>query len=518
MSRLRQNNSQNYTSSGNVNAEFENVVRYLNAAEFGNKTLSELLALCFDSSGVFKSNVQIRLDTSAGIQYRSGTYVGSEEGWATVVPINDIRGSAGINVGTIGEPIFDSRFEFVATGTISEVDIPHNATSFLMVYKNGVLLTEGAGADYTKDSTDGTASTGSVTFAVALTSGIKITVFKIESGSGYNFRRTDVATTGTQSNFGFVFAAVDAVQVYKNGVLQQVGGGNDYILDDTNNLIIFNSGVPASNKVSIVGSGPTDSRIVTGLMTEATYTDINGFIPFSKLVISNNQIPTAKVSGLATTLAATPSINIGSSTPNPATRFWVDTSTNPNQLKFYDGTNYLSANPASSIPTFDSNSALKFLKVDATGTALGFSTIDFSTLIPVSTKAATNGVASLDTSARLPVAQLPVVISHDSYHSYTPTVANVTAKPIKRVFGHSVTLTKVALRIDAGSCTVQLTVDGVAQDASVALSTTSEVIRVFASPINVVGTTASKLIGVTVTSATNATNLDVSIVSQIKSQ
>jgi len=518
MSRLRQNNSQNYTSSGNVNAEFENVVRYLNAAEYGNKTISELMALCFDSTGTFDAKVQLRLDASSGIQYRSGTYTGTEEGWTTVVPVADIRGTTGVNYGSIGEPIFNSRFLYTATGAVTEIDIPHDTTSILMVYKDGLLLAEGSGADYTKDSTDGTTSTGSVTFNVALASGDNVTVFKIESGSGYDFRRTDSTTSGAQANFGFVFDSKDAIQVYKNGILQRAGGGNDYVLDDINNLIIFNSSVPTANDVSIVGTGPSDSRVVTGLMTEATYTDINGYIPYTKLVLTDNQIPTSKVNGLATTLAATPSIGISGSTPSPATRLWLDTSTNPNQLKFYDGVNYISANPASSIPTFDSNSALQYLKVDATGTALSFAAIDFSSLIPVSTKAAINGVASLDTAAKLPVAQLPAVIAYDSYFSYTPTVANVTAAPIKRVFGHSVTLTKVAMRIDAGSCTVQLTVGGVVQDSAIALSTTAEVVTVFASPIEVVGTSASKLIGYTVTNATNATNLDISIVSQIKSQ
>ena len=42
MARLRQQHPQNYVSSGNIHTDFENIIRYLNTAEFGDKTIAEL--------------------------------------------------------------------------------------------------------------------------------------------------------------------------------------------------------------------------------------------------------------------------------------------------------------------------------------------------------------------------------------------------------------------------------------------------------------------------------------------
>ena len=73
MARIRQQHPQNYTSTGNINTEFENILRYINSAELGNKSISELLDSIFDASGDFDGVVQIRLDTTSGLQYRVGT-------------------------------------------------------------------------------------------------------------------------------------------------------------------------------------------------------------------------------------------------------------------------------------------------------------------------------------------------------------------------------------------------------------------------------------------------------------
>ena len=48
MARLRQQHPQNYVSSGNIHTDFENIIRYINAAEFGDKTIGELLAVLFN--------------------------------------------------------------------------------------------------------------------------------------------------------------------------------------------------------------------------------------------------------------------------------------------------------------------------------------------------------------------------------------------------------------------------------------------------------------------------------------
>ena len=72
MARLRQQNPQNYGSSSNINAEFENLTRYVNAGELGDKTIGELLAVLFNSSGEFAGPIELRNDSSAGLQYRIG--------------------------------------------------------------------------------------------------------------------------------------------------------------------------------------------------------------------------------------------------------------------------------------------------------------------------------------------------------------------------------------------------------------------------------------------------------------
>ncbi len=70
MARLRQQHPQNYTSSGNISVEFENLVRYLNAAEIGNKTIAELLDSLFDDEGNLQGSLEMRYDPSIGLQFR----------------------------------------------------------------------------------------------------------------------------------------------------------------------------------------------------------------------------------------------------------------------------------------------------------------------------------------------------------------------------------------------------------------------------------------------------------------
>ena len=105
MARLRQQNPQNYVASGNINAEFENVIRYLNSAELGEKTLGELLETLFDENGVWKGPIELRNDSSAGLQYRVGTYADQSTGWKNLATLESLRGAAGSVVGELGAPI-----------------------------------------------------------------------------------------------------------------------------------------------------------------------------------------------------------------------------------------------------------------------------------------------------------------------------------------------------------------------------------------------------------------------------
>ena len=45
------------------------------------------------------------------------------------------------------------------------------------------------------------------------------------------------------------------------------------------------------------------NKVVAGLMFEDEYTDANGYIQYSKLSVTDNQIPQVKVSNLASSLA-----------------------------------------------------------------------------------------------------------------------------------------------------------------------------------------------------------------------
>ena len=160
MARLRQQYPNNYLTSGNISTEFENLVRYLNVGELGNKTLGELLTVLFDSDGVFQGPIEMRLDSTLGLQYRVGTYAGAETGWVTLSDIASLRGTPGADLGTIGAPILYSRQDTTAIANQTIVDYAHVSTDELLVYKNGLLKREGSGHDYTKSHTAGTGGAG----------------------------------------------------------------------------------------------------------------------------------------------------------------------------------------------------------------------------------------------------------------------------------------------------------------------------------------------------------------------
>jgi hypothetical protein len=517
MSRLRQLNAQNYFSSGQINEEFESVVRYLNSAELGNKTIAELLDAIFDDDGNFDGVVELRLDTASGIQYRTGEFNDPETGWKTIVPVDELRGNDGKDVGQIGEPVFQDRVDFTATGGETEIDVAHDAGDVLVVYSEGLLLTEGAGNDYTSNPTGGTGGNGSVTFLSALGVGEKISVFRLYDGVTFDISRYDEETVGLKSNFGFVHTRDASIQVYKNGVLMREGVTFDYFLDPDNDLVVFNTAVPGSTKIAIIGAEPIEDVDVTGLMIESRYTDLSGYIPYTKLVIQDDEIPQAKVEQLVATLAVTPDITIGASTPNPATRFWVDTSVAPNQLKFYDGTKYLSANPASAIPTFDDNNALQFLQVDATGTQLEYSDVDFSSLIPKSQKGAANGVATLSSSARIPVAQMPETIAYDSINVYQAGGVADGSFRANRYFKQKVIISAIELRTDTGTCDVQIEIDGVPVGSTYNVSNTPTS-DTLSNPITVDATLSSKLVSIVVSNGAAPTNLDIVMSVKVQSQ
>ena len=92
MARLKVLYPGNHTSSGNIGADVENIVRYLNSAELGDSTLAELMKKLFDGEGNFDAPVQLRNDTTLGLQYRVGAYTEAEQGWKQLATAGQIRG------------------------------------------------------------------------------------------------------------------------------------------------------------------------------------------------------------------------------------------------------------------------------------------------------------------------------------------------------------------------------------------------------------------------------------------
>ena len=109
MARLKVLYPGNHTSSGNIGADVENIVRYLNATELGDNTLAELVKILFDSTGKLVAPVELRNDSINGLQYRVGTYTEAEQGWTTLATVAELRGVSGSDVGTIGSPLFSGR-------------------------------------------------------------------------------------------------------------------------------------------------------------------------------------------------------------------------------------------------------------------------------------------------------------------------------------------------------------------------------------------------------------------------
>ena len=200
MARLRQQFPSNYSSSTNINTELENIIRYVNAAELGEKTLSELLGQLFNSSGEWEGPVEFKYDSTDGLQYRVGTYTSATAGWITIAAASALKGADGSDLGTIGQSIFFDRSDQTATSGQTVFPYANASTDVIVVYKNGLLQAEAA---YTVSAANDT-----VTFGSGLTSGDKVTIYKIRTSSISNFSRTDYAITSTQVQIAYTLSLI----------------------------------------------------------------------------------------------------------------------------------------------------------------------------------------------------------------------------------------------------------------------------------------------------------------------
>lgn len=508
MARIRQQYPQNYGSSGNINTEFENVFRYLNSAELGNNTIGELMSVLFDDNGEFIGPIELRR-TSQSLEYRVGQYAKEDDGWSVLATIEELRGRPGVDAGTVGAPVITGRVDFLATASQTVFAFAHDDDDDLLVYKNGLLQVKPT--DYTNSP-----SADTVTFTTGQPLNTKISIFRVRAPLISGYRRTDTTTITTQQVFAFEHNEDDKLQVYLNGVLLREGGSYDYTRQPLNSTVTLNTPVASGNTVSIVFAENSAARTLTGLMLEEDYVHSDsGLIKLNSIKIDDGALAQAKVANLTSTLAAKAKLTISATSPNtPATGdLWLDTAVAPNQLKFYDGTQWLRTSPESSLPTFGASDAGRFVKVNNTGTGLQYSNLDLSSVIPVTARGAANGVASLDASGRLPFSQLPIVLSSDSLYQFTASPANSTYK-ITRIYRQKLRIDGIALATTAGSCTIQIAIDGVGVGPTYTANAVG-LNQIIATPIEVDASTSAKSIGYIVSGNASSANMDVTLAATI---
>jgi len=188
---------------------------------------------------------------------------------------------------------------------------------------------------------------------------------------------------------------------------------------------------------------------------------------------------------------------------------WHDTSQVPNQLKFYDGTQWLRTSPDSSLPTFSTGNAGQLVKVNGTGTALEYGTLDLSSVIPLSQKGAANGIAALDSNGNLPSASLPTNLSVSSMYDVQATASNQTYI-IQRIYKQGIRIEAISVMTSGGTANVKINVNG-SDYGDIYAASTSPVEQVLSTPIEVDANTSSATIGYTVSGASSAANLEVTL-------
>jgi len=332
--------------------------------------------------------------------------------------------------------------------------------------------------------------------------------------------RSDAVTTASQTVFAFAHTEDTQLQVFKNGILQREGGTNDYTGQPANNTVTFVVAVPSGNTITIITVENTSTTAATGMMFESNFANTaTGLIQFAKIGIADGEITQAKVADLVTGLGAKAKLTVSSSTPSsPASGdLWVDTSISPNQLKFYDGTQFLRTSPESSLPTFSSSDSAKVVRVNGTGTALEYvaaSTFQ-SGLLQSTQRGAANGVASLDSSGKLPAAQLPSILSTESFYNLTAAPTNSDTY-IKRIFKQKIQITGAAVYTSTGTIDVQVLLNGVASGSTLTASSAG-VTSTFSTAIEADATTNSIRVGFQTTNNASSANLEVVFAVQVVS-
>ena len=228
------------------------------------------------------------------------------------------------------------------------------------------------------------------------------------------------------------------------------------------NTVQFNTGVTAGNTISIITVENTSVQAVTGLMFEEDFAHTdkwavevrqNCYCGF-RYSTSKGQRTCDWSSGKGETNRFTYHSNRHSNR-RPMARHWSGS----NQLKFYDGTQWLRTSPDSSLPTFSTGNAGQFVKVNGTGTALEYAGLDLSSVIALSQKGAANGVAALDSNGRLPTAQLPANLSTSSMYHIEATASNQTYV-MQRIYKQNIRIEAISVMTSSGTCNVKINING----------------------------------------------------------
>ena len=494
MAGIRQTAAFEYASSDKVQTEFENVIRYLQQAEVGGKTLGEVIDNLTDDDGNLNSNVEFKLDSSAGLQYR----VGETGEFTTIAALSELRGEAGQNVGDIGAPIFNGRQDYIIGTTLRASDgvaypsgttvleYNHDANDTIVVFRNGLLQVEGAANDYVTSAANNT-----VTFSDDLTttdnSGAAevVTVYKIRATAITSFQRVDAEVTTTQSIFPFVMEDSTEIQVYQNGLLLREGGANDYVRDNNADTVTLNTAATNGDIVSIITVENTANQVVAGLMLEQAFTNQQtGKILFDKLEIADGAIAEAKVANLTTSLAGKAGLSDVTAggtalSAGPVNTFYLEDVSGSPRLRFkVSATQNVDINPAVDIPSPSSANSGKFIRVSAAGAyELSALTDVLSAYITTAQKDAANGVPSLDSNLLINIDRIPTFSILQQYpllimdkQVATPTTSEVR---MKRSSGARIKINKIYAVLDAGTLTLDLKVAGVSQGLNLAITTSS---------------------------------------------
>lgn len=501
MARIKQLHQDNYRTSAEIHDDFRNIIKYLNSAERGNRTLAELMAKLFNNEGDLEGIIELRLDTESGLQYR----VGEDSDWRVIVGLEDIRGPAGIDFGILSEPMFSAPYYPPITDNQTSIPFSHESGDIILVYKNGLLARETN--DYTNDPTNNT-----VDVVTPLLSSDVIAIERLRSSQVNGFVRYDFDTISTQNVFPISFEDSDRLMVFLNGQFMRDGASNDYVASSAAQQITTVSPVGAGQTLTVLKISNAIQN-VGGIMIQDRYCNpATGLIQQNKIEFIDGALPAEKVNGLAPLLAAGMSITISDTEPlTPDEKLiWIDTSGTTIKFKFYNGQNYIVPSDDDSIPEFTETNAGQLLLVHPSGTRLTWGDLDLSAYLKSTSKAAANGVASLDSTGRLPQTQLPIKVSRGSLDVKLDGGLTDGYFKLGRFFKQKISIDGIYAYTTGGTADIDIQVaETTIANTGYAISTVAPVEDSLTTDIEVDALTTSQEVGVLISNAVSLVDLTI---------